>query len=124
MTSIRRQLSWTLASWLVFHCSGIAAPIVLSAGHAEEPCTCLVMDHATCPMHQRQAPSRDADGRCRIQNAAAPSELLALSLGGGVALISPRASFDRIDVPAGVLSPLTVDGTSNVELPESPPPRV
>ena len=123
MTAIRSRLSWVLASWLVFQFSGIAAPIVLVAGHAEQPCTCLVMDHATCPMHQRQAPSRDADGRCRIQNAAAPSDLLALSLGGGAALVSDRASFDTLDVRRGVVSPLTVDRASRVELPESPPPR-
>jgi hypothetical protein len=123
MTGIRRRWSWVLASWLVFQFSGIAAPFVLSAGHAEQECTCLVMDHATCPMHQRQASSPDTDRRCRIQNAAAPSDIVALSLSGGVALVSDRVSFNTIDVPAGVVSPVTFDRASRVELPESPPPR-
>lgn len=123
MTGIRQRLSWVLASWLVFQFSGVAAPFVLSAGHAEEKCTCLVMDHATCPMHQRQASSPDTDKRCRIQNAAAPSDIAALSLSGGAALVSDRVSFSRIDVQAGAVSPVTVDRASRVELPESPPPR-
>lgn len=126
MTPLRRRLPWVLATWLVFQFAGLAAPILwAAAGYAggEEPCTCVVMDHATCPMHSRQAPSRDDDGRCRMRSAASPSDVLILALTGGSGIAVDRATFDRLDPRGDLIPSAAAQRPSHTDLPDSPPPR-
>jgi hypothetical protein len=126
MTHIRRRLPWVLATWLVFQVLGLATPIAwAAAGHAgeEELCTCVVMDHATCPMHSRQAPSRDDDGRCRMRSAAPSSDVLILALTGGTGIVVDRAAFDRVDPRGDVMYSPAVSRPFRTDLPDSPPPR-
>jgi hypothetical protein len=126
MTHIRRRLPWVLATWLVFLVLGLATPMVwAAAGHTgeEETCTCAVMDHATCPMHSRQAPSRDDDGRCRVRSATPTSDVLILALTSGTGIVVDRAAFDQLDSRGDVMRSAAANRPSRTDLPDSPPPR-
>jgi hypothetical protein len=125
MTVIRKRLSWVLASWLAFQLAGIVAPIALAAAHAAktEVCTCAVLDHATCPMHHRQAPAREGGERCRMQNAATPSDAVFLSFTGGAGIAVAPAAFDAVDTRGDLIALTASDRSSRTELPDSPPPR-
>jgi hypothetical protein len=127
MRPIRRRLSWMLASWLVFQCAGIVAPVVLAAtGVAlEEACTCPGAIHgATCPMHHgKESTAKDKANPCSVRNAYLPSDLALLALSGGAAVLPQLLAFDAIAPSRTPISLQADDPSSRTELPDSPPPR-
>ena len=127
MRPIRRRLSWMLASWLVFQCAGIVAPVVLAAtGVAlEEACTCPGAIHgATCPMHHgKEATSKDEANRCSVRNSYPPTDLALLALAGGTAVLPRLLVFDVIEPSRTPISLHAENASSRTELPDSPPPR-
>jgi hypothetical protein len=125
MRLLRRQLSWMLASWLLFQLVGITAPVVLGAvGIVEDACTCPgTKEGATCPMHHGTNTTKYKVNPCVLTSAAPPTEIALLGLAGGSGVLPNLIAFDVVDRPFARVSIALASPLSRTDLPDSPPPR-
>ena len=121
MTDLRRALGPLAALWLLCQLGFVAAaPITVWMGSSADDCTCPIGDHATCPMHHKNASGLKV---CAMRSVNDPASVV-LSPTYGLIGFTPNSTHTVVltsssheSVPGAVLT------LSRPAPPDPPPPR-